>query len=304
LIIPVVRAEQQEPAVELFKQPAMIAAIIGIHLFVGIVLWVLAGPGVTLFLSLLIGTAEVLIWKRKPLSQAAAGTLKQWQQRQRELQAIELARKQASEQAAQSRPVTDGASKISGRERRNAPQAAVKPASSPYALLPTSVPDPTRSHKAEPIPPRPSVTSAPITDRSTPTIQLPRVEAFPTEKPARNWYGFLGGLHTLVDAGANLPPHGVEFFGPGTTLQLDRGTIVGALVYATTSPQHGSFDASLIDGSLPIAPPHVGKVEGLPYWPSYHDASPQQRSRYLDCWSRAAVIRISSWDMYSSTFTG
>ena len=54
------------------------------------------------------------------------------------------------------------------------------------------------------------------------------------------------------------------------------------MVYATALPQFGTFDASLIDGTLPVARPHPETTEPLPYWPSYHDASPQQRSRYLD----------------------
>lgn len=54
------------------------------------------------------------------------------------------------------------------------------------------------------------------------------------------------------------------------------------LVYATGAAQQGSFDASLIDGTLPVAPAGAPIEEGLPYWPNYYDCSPAQRAHYLD----------------------
>lgn len=111
------------------------------------------------------------------------------------------------------------------------------------------------SRKGETIPPRPPL--SPFATRRTPQ-------------------------RTLCTAGAQLAGNAVEFYGPGTELELDRGRLPSALVYATGLPQHGAFDASLIDGSLPVAAPGNYDPQELPYWPSYHGASPGQRSRYLD----------------------
>jgi len=79
----------------------------------------------------------------------------------------------------------------------------------------------------------------------------------------------------------NLPRTGVMFFGPGATLDVGRDVMTSPLVYATADNRHNFFDASLIDGTLPVAPPHPSVTERLPYWPSYYQCSPQQRSRYL-----------------------
>ena len=74
----------------------------------------------------------------------------------------------------------------------------------------------------------------------------------------------------------------MTFLGTGTQLALDRATVAAPLVYATSEPSHGTFDASLIDGSLPVAPAACTVADELPYWPAYHSTTPQQRSRYLD----------------------
>lgn len=283
LVVPIARPAQQETASDIFTQPAMIAAIVGVHLFVGMVLWVMTGIGPTLLLLSLLGTVEIVIWKREPIATAIVTAIEQSRARRRELQEIERARKQAWEKAAETKQTTHRSPAPETKlDRRRSSQEPVGPAGSPDDLLPGSASTATRTRNAEPIPPRPSSAPSRPADPRRPPALPTHSESLPLQKPARNWYGMLGGLHTLGRAGANLPPTQVEFFGMGTTLLLDRGTIVAPLVYATASAQHGSFDASLIDGSLPIAPPQAGRVEGLPYWPTYHDASPQQRSRYLD----------------------
>ncbi len=81
---------------------------------------------------------------------------------------------------------------------------------------------------------------------------------------------------------AKFPTDNIYFYGPGTELDLGRGVLKWPLVYVTGAPQQGSFDASLIDGTLPVAPSGAVVREGLPYWPNYYDCSPAQRSRYLD----------------------
>jgi uncharacterized tellurite resistance protein B-like protein len=100
-------------------------------------------------------------------------------------------------------------------------------------------------------------------------------------------FGQHEGRSTLNDQGADLRPGQGDFFGPGTVLNLGRFSVREPLVYATASIStfHGwqtSVDASLIDGSLPIAPSGTEPAEQLPYWPSYSEATPQQRAKYLD----------------------
>jgi uncharacterized tellurite resistance protein B-like protein len=86
---------------------------------------------------------------------------------------------------------------------------------------------------------------------------------------------------SLNDLGTSLP-HEVAFFGPNSVLILDRGEIESPLIYATSSAQYGSYDPSLIDGTLEVLSDHDRVIEDLPYWPNYYDATPKQRSRYLD----------------------
>ena len=63
--------------------------------------------------------------------------------------------------------------------------------------------------------------------------------------------------------GAQLPSSGVYFFGRATRLDLGRGSVSSPLVYASGTAQHGSFDASLIDGTLPLAAIFPAPLIGL-----------------------------------------
>ena len=81
---------------------------------------------------------------------------------------------------------------------------------------------------------------------------------------------------------ANLHEDGICFYGPGTELDLGRGILKWPLVYATGFAQYGSFDASLIDCTLPVSSPGTRTSMGLPYWPNYYDCLPAQRAQYLD----------------------
>lgn len=80
----------------------------------------------------------------------------------------------------------------------------------------------------------------------------------------------------------SLPRGRIAFFGPGERLDLGRGVCENPLVYATADSTGGSFDASLIDGTLPVEPRGTVPAERLPYWPSYFSAAPDQRACYLD----------------------
>jgi len=80
----------------------------------------------------------------------------------------------------------------------------------------------------------------------------------------------------------DLPRDRVVFLGPGTTFDLGRGLLKDPLVYATNASCGDTFCASLIDATLPVAAPNQPHVDDLPYWPSYYESFPEQRSRYLD----------------------
>ncbi len=279
LVIPSLRPRLQEQTEEKFELPAIIAVVLGIHLVVGMLVGLFAGLGIALLLLTLVGAVELLVWKRKTVVPVAVATVKLWRASQRDFAEAKRALRKAQ------RAVTDNKPKESVSRNNEAPpdtqkraQHSAKPDVTPSNTPPVTTPGGNNGRQAEPIPPR-----SPLADPDWPDLSSPHslVDSIPAQKPARNWYGFWGDLRTLSGAGAVLPAE-VAFFAPSTPLYLDRGTVFGALVYATSSPQHGGFDASLIDGSVPIAPPRVGKVEDLPYWPTYRDASPGQRSRYLD----------------------
>lgn len=279
LVIPSLRPQVQERTEEKFELPAIIAVVLGIHLVVGMLVGLFAGLGIALLLLTLVGAVELLVWKRKTVVPVAVATVKLWRASQRDF--AEATRAQRETQ----RAVTENKPKESVSRNNSVPpntqeraQQTAKRDTAPPNTLPVTAQSDSSGRRSEPIPPRPTSSEPEWPDFGSPSSIA---ESIPAQKPARNWYGFWGDLRTLSGAGAVLPAE-VAFFGPSTPLYLDRGTIFGALVYATSSPQHGSFDASLIDGSLPIAPPHVGKVEDLPYWPTYRDASPGQRSCYLD----------------------
>lgn len=80
----------------------------------------------------------------------------------------------------------------------------------------------------------------------------------------------------------SLPRDRIVFLGPGTSFDFGRGVLRDPLIYATGAASGDTFCASLIDATLPVALPNQTLVADLPYWPSYYESSPEQRSRYLD----------------------
>ncbi|MFN7806286.1 MAG: TerB N-terminal domain-containing protein [Planctomycetaceae bacterium] len=72
-----------------------------------------------------------------------------------------------------------------------------------------------------------------------------------------------------------------NFYGPGSRLKLDRGTVDSPLLYVCKGVVPDAPDASLIESGLPVAR-SGSSAERLPYWPSYRGASPAQRSRYIE----------------------
>lgn len=71
------------------------------------------------------------------------------------------------------------------------------------------------------------------------------------------------------------------FYGPGSRLKLDRGTLDSPLLYVCRGVLPDAPDASLIESGLPVSRSGT-TAERLPYWPSYRGASPAQRSRYVE----------------------
>ncbi|MBL9165625.1 MAG: TerB N-terminal domain-containing protein [Planctomycetaceae bacterium] len=73
----------------------------------------------------------------------------------------------------------------------------------------------------------------------------------------------------------------IEFYGASTVVDLGFGPLRAPLVYATAQRFGVTYDASLIELPLPATRSSV-PPESLPYWPTYHEATPRQRGRYLD----------------------
>ena len=67
------------------------------------------------------------------------------------------------------------------------------------------------------------------------------------------------------------------FCGPGQTQVVAGRSIPDPLTYF--APAHPYGDASAIDPNLPVG--YGARADELPYWPSYANASPDQRARYL-----------------------
>ncbi len=76
------------------------------------------------------------------------------------------------------------------------------------------------------------------------------------------------------------PKNGVQFYGPGTAVNLGYGSLIDALVYATGGKFDQLRDSSLIELGLPVAK-QSDTSERLGYWPSYHHCTPGQRAAYL-----------------------
>ena len=79
------------------------------------------------------------------------------------------------------------------------------------------------------------------------------------------------------------PPVGrIVFYGTGSRVDLGKGPLEGPMVYATGSQFLSCREASLVELPLAISSEPLAEFERLPYWPTYHDANPRQRNRYLE----------------------
>jgi uncharacterized tellurite resistance protein B-like protein len=78
------------------------------------------------------------------------------------------------------------------------------------------------------------------------------------------------------------PRDRVEFFGVGRRVDLGRGLLESPLIYATGAQMASCHEASLVELPLAVSLGNNDEVERLPYWPTYHDATPRQRGKYLE----------------------
>jgi hypothetical protein len=71
---------------------------------------------------------------------------------------------------------------------------------------------------------------------------------------------------------------GPRFIGPGAQVEVAGRRLQEPLVYVANKT--AGIDASTVVTSLPVG--NAEHAAPLPYWPSYFEASPHQRARYLD----------------------
>ncbi|MCL4204821.1 MAG: TerB family tellurite resistance protein [Pirellulaceae bacterium] len=238
----------------------------GAHFVAFILLAIRFGMIGSFFLVLLALLIELAVWQRKPLLKALDASVRAAEERR------QAARRAKEEQGAEIVQSAKDASAVSNRTTAG-PTA-------PTTRVPPTAAKPPGPPSSSPAADEPGARVVELRFPKTPSA--PRtVEAIPPPRPSYGpWLRRQTGP-SLNQAGARLTAN-IAFFGPGTQLVLDRATIATPLVYATSEPAHGTFDASLIDGSLPVASPGCPAADELPYWPCYHSATPQQRSRYLD----------------------
>jgi uncharacterized tellurite resistance protein B-like protein len=95
---------------------------------------------------------------------------------------------------------------------------------------------------------------------------------------------FIGSLlpsgDSTVAVDQRPPKNSVQFFGPGTVVNLGYGPLANPLVYATGGKLDQLRDSSLIELGLVVAK-QSDSSERLGYWPSYHNCNPGQRATYL-----------------------
>ncbi len=77
------------------------------------------------------------------------------------------------------------------------------------------------------------------------------------------------------------PKNAIVFYGLNQIVDLGRGPIESSLVYATGKKFAQLEDASLIELPLPTSK-KTDSITHLPYWPAYHNCTPEQRGAYLD----------------------
>lgn len=202
------------------KSPAILA-VVGLHIFFFVALWVLTGGGLGVVAFVVLVALEAVVWQgwRQPLV------------RSRGPHVVVTARQPPSPFAVSPQHRQDG------RKFSDDPVELLRPSEN--------------SGSGQPIP-------SPVVEPATAPV-LARRHARP-----------------------NTTESSVRFFGPDSILELGRGMLLSPLTYAVAGTVRGECDASVIEHGLPVSRPGTVPTEDLPYWPSYRQASPEQRSYYLD----------------------
>ena len=244
-----VAVQQDEDSGDEFPTWAIWLCVIAGHFVLVLILALMSSPGFAITLVIFIAMAELAVWQRERLLKLFTDV--------RESETTKRVIQQAKDQVRESaRAVRDG-------------------------LASQSMP-------ADDAPDEPPVIAEIVRDdddvlveiqtASAPACRPQTIVAQPKRQSRRSMWSSRDGQRL----NAKLPTDSVYFYGPGAQLDLGRGVLEWPLVYASGASYKGTFDASLIDGTLKVAPPGTRVGEQLPYWPSYYDCSPAQRSRYLD----------------------
>jgi uncharacterized tellurite resistance protein B-like protein len=139
-------------------------------------------------------------------------------------------------------------------------------------------------------PPLPAVITAEIVaPRRGPEepVVVRKPDTNPTPNEKITFAGVKKFIGSLLPSGDNStavdqrpPKNSVQFYGPGTVVNLGHGSLSNSLVYATGGRFDQLRDSSLIELGLPVAK-QSDSSERLGYWPSYHNCTPGQRAAYL-----------------------
>jgi tellurite resistance protein len=138
-----------------------------------------------------------------------------------------------------------------------------------------------RGSQERPAPAHPQYTPASPVARPPPPPNpyvppiAPRVRSYPPAGPALSPHIFARRARTEI-----LPQDtSARFVGPSEQVSVAGRTIASPLTYVSTHAG-ADTDSSTIVTSLAVG--DASRAFGLPYWPRYAEADPDQRARYLD----------------------
>ncbi|RCS54886.1 hypothetical protein DTL42_07175 [Bremerella cremea] len=234
---------------------AVLAGVGALHVaaFLGLALW--QGFGIALFWLIAALATEVSIWKWKSILRFIETIVHSIQKSNDELDELVVAVSDVKPQDQITSPPTNRTKSPRNRQTARSGRADDE--------LVEVIPD--NSRRSE-----------------TP---LPRPRSRP-EKPqtlGRNsWLDSISKKGSQSRPNPNNLKSGCNFLGIGTEVNFGRGVIRDPLIYVSDIAKHGEFDASLVDTTLIVARAGSLVRGSLPYWPSYYDCTPAQRSVYLD----------------------
>jgi hypothetical protein len=109
---------------------------------------------------------------------------------------------------------------------------------------------------------------------SGPTFTIERVESATAAYRDPN----VGTSRQPSPSGPSGRKGNAEFLGVGTRIKIAGRTLESPLIYVAAKTL--GADASTVLTTVPVG--QAAQAAALPYWPSYFEASPDQRARYLD----------------------